>query len=187
VSSHAYEVPGISRAKIAAYADALRKGLGYGAEPWLPIDRVLEFDLPRFHEDFSLIVEEIDVLGNRHGVTLPRERTIILRRDVYERACEGHGRDRFTVAHELGHYLMHDAPGLERQSPVSRGSIPAFRDSEWQANSFAADLLMPATMIQQFSTITEVCSEFGVSRDAARVQVRIWTGKGALSSVIRDE
>ena len=35
------------------------------------------------------------------------ENCIKIREDVYERAIKGYGRDRFTLAHELGHFLMH--------------------------------------------------------------------------------
>lgn len=46
-------------------------------------------------------------MGNNHGLTDPVEKTILIREDVYENALRGNGRDRFTIAHELAHYLMH--------------------------------------------------------------------------------
>lgn len=64
-------------------------------------------------------------------------------------------RQRFTIAHELGHYELH-----ARSSPlfVDRGFVVAYRDGrsstgevlkERQANAFAAALLMPADAIRE--------------------------------------
>src|SRR5215204_1141419 len=62
-------------------------------------------------------------------------------------------RQRFTVAHELGHYLLHrDALHLfVDASPVfyrRSGSAPADKIQERQANEFAAALLMPDPTIK---------------------------------------
>ncbi|MBC8290293.1 MAG: ImmA/IrrE family metallo-endopeptidase [Planctomycetes bacterium] len=79
-------------------------------------------------------------------------------------------RDRFTAAHELGHYFLHS----------EQGDIPiiAFRNGstriEWEANWFAAALLMPRAAFmaacEQTSSIAVLASQFGVSQDAARVR-----------------
>lgn len=53
-------------------------------------------------------------------------------------------RDNFTMAHELGHYFLHydsDEPDDERPVIFYRYSSGP---DEWQANRFAAALLMPA-------------------------------------------
>jgi Zn-dependent peptidase ImmA (M78 family) len=61
-------------------------------------------------------------------------------------------RQRFTVAHELGHLLLHPD-----ESYVDRGFSVYYRDeksataedlAEMQANQFAADLLMPRAMLE---------------------------------------
>lgn len=48
-------------------------------------------------------------------------------------------RDRFTVAHELGHYFIHSMQG---EKPL-RASRKGSGQLEWEANWFAAALLMP--------------------------------------------
>lgn len=52
----------------------------------------------------------------------------------------GRLRNRFTIAHELGHYFLH--------SDVGKKPIQALREGtgrvEWEANWFAAGFLMPA-------------------------------------------
>ena len=79
-------------------------------------------------------------------------------------------RDRFTIAHELGHYFLHSA----------QGDIPivAFRNGstriEWEANWFAASLLMPKAEFRQAArlglSVAALASRFGVSQEAARVR-----------------
>jgi Zn-dependent peptidase ImmA (M78 family) len=57
-------------------------------------------------------------------------------------------RQRFTIAHELGHFLMHWKPGSEaffRDERSAEGTSPVER----QANSFAAALLMPETALRR--------------------------------------
>jgi Zn-dependent peptidase ImmA (M78 family) len=86
-------------------------------------------------------------------------------------------RDRFTIAHELGHYFLHyRAPEShrigERTSTFTRlGSNVA----ETQANVFASNLLMPAdhfkdVFVRQDCNIVTVAEHFGVSVPAARVR-----------------
>lgn len=64
-----------------------------------------------------------------------------------------HRRQRFTIAHELGHYCLHRmasnvfidvSPVYFRDSRSSEGTYP----KEQEANRFAAELLMPATVIR---------------------------------------
>lgn len=64
-------------------------------------------------------------------------------------------RDRFTIAHELGHLLMH-FPLVKKSNPsaVMRATryidehSPTQQRAEWEANWFAAALLMPADLFR---------------------------------------
>jgi Zn-dependent peptidase ImmA (M78 family) len=84
------------------------------------------------------------------GITDPHTRSIVVAESVFERMEDGDGRARNTVLHECGHGLMHvkqlhdvlidgRTPGLQRAS-----SLKPYLSPEWQANSFASALLMPA-------------------------------------------
>ena len=42
---------------------------------------------------------------------------------------------------------------------------------EWQADTFAAELLMPASMITEDDTVFTVARRFGVSYSAARIRL----------------
>ncbi len=117
---------------------------------------------------------------------MPWEHTIIVRQDVYDVACEGVRRDRFTLAHELGHYLLHPNPGLARQAPVARESIPVYRSSEWQADYFAGSLLMPIELVKTCTSLEEIQERFGVSRDTARTHCQSYRREGLIAGDFLD-
>ncbi len=61
--------------------------------------------------------------------------------------CSPAKRQRFTLAHELGHYLLHKTPGsaiFHRDERSSQGTDRV----EVDANAFAAELLMPADEVR---------------------------------------
>jgi hypothetical protein len=91
------------------------------------------------------------------------------------------GRARFTVAHEIGHVIMH-APWLravlqdgKNVLKLNRSSIPAYLDPECQANAFASALLMPTTLVASVldrgGNWTDIHDLFHVSPEAARYRV----------------
>jgi Zn-dependent peptidase ImmA (M78 family) len=62
-------------------------------------------------------------------------------------------RQRFTIGHELGHYLLHDLEGIhvDRRFEVKlrNGKLgEATDDQEKEANLFAAELLMPERILK---------------------------------------
>lgn len=79
-------------------------------------------------------------------------------------------RQRFTIAHELGHFLLrhHDRFHIDLGLGPEDGNAP-FHDwrLEREANDFAAHLLMPATLVRErfkrSSSVPELAADFGVS------------------------
>jgi Zn-dependent peptidase ImmA (M78 family) len=108
-------------------------------------------------------------MGAKHGETIPSENRIRIREDVYERACNGYGRDRLTMAHELGHLLLHrvEMITLARED----GDILPYKDPEWQANAFAGELLGLYEYIKDMSII-DIASHYGITEKAASIQRR---------------
>lgn len=53
------------------------------------------------------------------------------------------GRNRFTAAHEIGHYVLHPLVPLDRQHTARDFTIWNVASEEAEANVFAAELLMP--------------------------------------------
>jgi IrrE N-terminal-like domain len=78
------------------------------------------------------------------GVLLPARWEIWVRRD------EPAPRRRFTVAHEIGHHLLHSdgAAVLCRPADVQTAQASE-RAREREANRFAAELLMPEAMVRE--------------------------------------
>lgn len=88
-------------------------------------------------------------------------------------------RDRFTIAHELGHLFLH-FPAISKKSPtaymkatrwVDENNEPQ-RRAEWEANWFAASFLMPKAEFTEFYSKGRIraATHFGVSVRAAEVR-----------------
>ena len=72
--------------------------------------------------------------------------------NIYISNFTGTLRDRFTIAHELGHYILHSNCGEKKIHATRFGSDR----KEWEANWFAAGLLMPTSLF------TELYSKEGI-------------------------
>lgn len=161
------EVPPLSRQAIRDYTNRLRNHLNW-KKPYFPIVEVLELALYKLEDDYEFLVEDVDEMGTDHGRTYPDQKVITVRLDVYEGACAGKGRDRMTLAHELGHFLMHRQLPLTRR--VERETIPSYKSSEWQANCFGGELLMSANHVHNCEDSYDASELFGVSIEAANYQ-----------------
>ncbi len=86
-----------------------------------------------------------------------------------------HRRDRFTIAHELGHYFLHYLqPRVQGSRSFGRGERNRV---ETQANYFAGALLMPSErFIRAWKRCDgdawSVADQFGVSASAAAVRAQ---------------
>ena len=96
-------------------------------------------------------------------------------------------RQRFTLAHELGHFLLHGdsssvfidaSPVFYRDETSSEGS----KLLEIEANAFAAELLMPESMLRKVTTnqpldafdegaVRRLAAQFGVSTQAITIRL----------------
>jgi Zn-dependent peptidase ImmA (M78 family) len=97
-------------------------------------------------EDYlGLTVTDADLDGVS-GLLYPAERAVFLN------AAEAPARRRFTLAHELGHWVCQCLEGTE--APVycrseEVGLDPAVKALEREANVFAAELLMPEDSVRK--------------------------------------
>ena len=69
------------------------------------------------------------------------------------------------IIHELGHYFLHQPESMSH----ARGNVPRYRDPEWQANTFAAELMAPYSLTKDMS-VQEIMKECGMSKQAATIQ-----------------
>jgi hypothetical protein len=84
------------------------------------------------------------------------------------------GRRRFTIAHEIGHFVLHP----ERCRPERGGVVnEAGRMEEREADAFAAELLMPEHLVrdavrEQGLDVERLADRFEVSRKAMQARLR---------------
>lgn len=139
-------------------------------ELYFPIVEVLEM-LHKFDEDAHFEVVEADELEeNEHAVTDIITKTIKIRSDVYEGACNGVGRDRMTIAHEFAHFITLCVCGFRLARSFGDVDIPPYRDPEWQAKCLAGELMIDSDLVKGMSS-SEVSEKCGVSFDAADFQL----------------
>ena len=141
----------------------------------------------------------VDELAGRLGITVrysPSEEEVagVLYRDgdsvsMIVNSSSEKSRQRFTVAHEIGHFLLHKgAVYLDKRVRVNlldRGPGLATAFEEIQANQFAAELLMPREwMIEEVDRrlqderqtseddlLDGLAKHFNVSRDAVEYRL----------------
>lgn len=131
------------------------------------------------------------VYGTAHDQALRAAEAIVVRsaRDftIYLPATTSVQRDRFTVAHELGHLLLH-FPKVVQSSPGSRMVATRWVDmsdadaqrAEWEANWFAAGFLMPDRDFGahvELLSISALSSRYGVSEQAIEIRKKAF-GRG---------
>lgn len=82
----------------------------------------------------------------------------------------GRLRNRFTIAHELGHYFLHSKMGEEPIRVIREGS----GRGEWEADWFAIGLLMPEKEFREAArdlhSVEELAARFDVSTHLARTR-----------------
>ncbi len=148
-----------------AYAEAVLRKLGW----WEEVPNVEEIAC-----HLNLDVEEEDLVGFDGCLVRPVGMPIGMigiRRDIRESS-----RKRFTIAHEIGHFLLpgHDqSDGVCTSMDLNRWS-PAKQDYEQEANQFAAELLIPtgiakrimAGLTPSLDALKEMATKFGTSLSA---------------------
>lgn len=157
-----------SRNSIAEYATAIRKiaGTNFG------FFDVVKFIEHQGYEFFNIDLEIVNddsskIDSNEYAKFLPYENKIVVRQSVYLGASDGIGIDRFTLAHELGHALLHKRQALSRSSTRP----PAYKDPEWQANEFASYVLCPLNEIRS-KRLIDIVTEYKVSKQVASIQLK---------------
>ena len=101
-------------------AEKFRKGLGLGLGPLSNVTRIAE--------NSGAVVMKLSGLANEiDAVSFATKRPVIALNGERRSAC----RERFGIAHELGHFALHE------------GVLTGDRLTEAQANRFASSLLLP--------------------------------------------
>lgn len=133
----------------------------------------------------------VDLDGMARAMGLRVERSPFLPDDIsgkIERAGDGYRitvnarhsdtRQRFTLAHEIAHYVLHRdliGDGIVDDGMYRSGLRS---DLETQANRFAADLVMPAPLLwrifhrEAVRDLASLTARFGVSEEAMRIRLK---------------
>ena len=171
-------VPPRSWRNIGQVAGALRESLGLSKQPRVPTVEIIEGVLDQRLDLLSFQVGSREEMGSAEGYTCPNGAFIMLREDVYLKACDGDPRARFTTIHELGHWAMHTNIPLARAK--SDQKVAAYKLAEPQANQFAAEFLMPAGFVSRTDCENDLMARFGVSFEAARLRLKYLRKEGLI-------
>ena len=130
----------LSHRRIELQARRLLNAAGIDKPP-VPVELVADH--------LGVQVDEFDLGCDCSGVLIRQEDRAVIGVNRFDHP----NRRRFTIAHEIGHYVLH-----ERETYVDTGYRVNFRDldsgsgtksEEIEANRFAAALLMPESMVRR--------------------------------------
>ena len=166
-----YIVEAKSRKDLRNLAHNIRKLFGLENELYFPIVKLLDV-LHLIFPDFNYeIVPDSELPEEVHADTDIRTGNIRIKESVYERACNGEGRDRMTITHEFAHYITLCFCGFQLQRNFNNVVLPSYKDPEWQAKCLAGELMVPFDLAKDMSA-EQIMVECGVSPDAARYQYK---------------
>ena len=131
--------------------------------PYVKVVQLLEILQDIDFLEFEVV--EDHVLGEEEAISFPDQSFMRIKQMVYDKAANDDGHCRFTIAHELGHLLMHE--GQASYARGTTGEHPIFEDSEWQADTFASEFLIDQRLIPANANEDVIIEMFGVSRSAA--------------------
>lgn len=149
----------LSKVQILRLTQKIRSLLNLQNDLFFDVVRFVEFFLQEFIPGFTYeYVDQSDLPPGTYAYYDPVNKLMRISIAVYEGAIRGNGRDRFTIAHEIGHCLLHSNELLLCRNIENR-PLQAFENPEWQANTFASFLLMPPDLIQNLpeSVISDRC------------------------------
>ncbi|MHC5373125.1 ImmA/IrrE family metallo-endopeptidase [Enterococcus sp. LJL120] len=136
----------------------------------------INIDMLKVLEELDVTLEENSYRGAEGTIRLKDGKYIISLERSYN---ENNPRDKFTLAHELGHLFLHINEDEESKNKVftRNGTTQA----EYDANEFAANFLMPEGLFRKtvedlkhnnMVDVNDLARKFGVSYDAALTRGR---------------
>jgi len=157
-----------SRVRIEHLAEELL-GKAQVTGPPVPIEKVAKT------AGFRIVKEHLD--SNLSGFYVMRAGTPTIGINI----AHARVRQRFTVAHELGHATLHAVDHFDREFRRDPVSAAATEPDEMDANAFAAALLMPAewvtarwadaTDLLDNEWVVQTARDFGVSTQSLMYRI----------------
>lgn len=153
-NSHAFTVDQLER-----MADVLLEQTGFSSE---------NVDVVKLANALDFKVFKANFIDDVAGQVIKNENE----KAIYINANDKPGRQRFTIAHEIAHILLHHQKDSVFTDYRNKG---AYSQQEFEADNFAAALLMPKERSHQIWNICNDVDDFasimGVSRAAASIRL----------------
>lgn len=157
----------MSYAKLEQVANDLRPlllvephcGSGSAIDAW----RVLEQVLPQ--AGFNYFIADEHELEDCAAFTVPDQKIVVLRQNVYDGLFTKSAFSRSTVVHELAHIVLDHSVTLHRGATL--GIHEFYEDSEWQAKALTAAVMMPISVCKTASSPSHLAAICGTSNEAA--------------------
>lgn len=136
---------------------------------------------------YGFEVYELEMDDNTSGMIIVSNKNIEnfdTKKVIVINSKHSNSRKRFTIAHELGHYILSDKP---EECYAHRESKGSYNPDERDVNSFASALLMPKDDLEKFCKLIEndysadkvpfvliskVSERYNVSKSAAEVRLK---------------
>lgn len=175
-----YVEPARDLDELAALATAARKKSGHENNPHIPLrDFIYGYLKPFYKEKGDL---EVQFFDQKHGQPpaqvdfVPargkKPKRVILKVDnrVWTRALLGYVDDRYKIAHEVGHILLHDhtAKAFSNNVDLAYQFTGEKNSAEWQANGFAPFFLIPDFILEEETTAEAIATRCGAPLEAAQ-------------------
>lgn len=103
--------------------------------------KVLEVMLPKYGYNYHYADDS--TMGNNAAFTIPDNNLVVLRNSIYDNLLQGGVFGRSTVIHELSHIVLQHHITFNRSHNMQASNHKHYEDSEWQAKSLTAAIMMP--------------------------------------------
>ncbi len=138
----------------------------------------------------SVIKEPADLTWNASEGALVRNPENEIEWGIFVNPKARPERRRFTIAHELGHFILHrtSQPSFLCDKESVYSGIDNLKQIEREADDFASNLLMPGDMLRDriagkridFHLIGDLAKEFGVSLESMSIRIVKYTEQRAM-------
>jgi len=159
------KVAPLSRIDIRKITNAIKQQFHIPFDKPFPVVKFVEYALTELGLDYEILPDK-DMSGV-YAETVPEQGLLRISETTYDGACDGVPRDRFTIAHEIGHLLLHTPNRVIFTR--SDNEIKPYENPEWQANTFAGELLVSMDFIQGLP-VDSIAKKYEVSLDVASIQ-----------------
>lgn len=170
----------LSDEAIEAEANKLREKLGMDYVFNIDMDNVL-CRMPQKVTRFKVRTASLAELDGAEAFMDCESHTLVLSEGVKDGLTSYANRDKFTAAHEIGHYFLGHKGNTKRNPDKSIYLTPTQRIQESQADKFASYFLVPTKLAKGCKSAREISDKFRVSLRAAEIAFE------RLQSILRQE